>query len=253
MNTPTLSTDHAISQSKSKLSRLLFLILSLCGIVACMALISFEESLFSDHYLIHYGSRLGTVFFSLIVWFTTQAMIQNRKISGNRIFDYLHVISAPLHRYFLSDKRRSDIILIISSLFIDIFGVFIVLVSIFGTSMRPFIALLILFGLRQLFQGICALPIPDGMIWYGPGFPSLLVTYNVENDFYFSGHTSIAFLAALVSFTINPWLGAIVFVVAIMEALIVVVFRAHYTMDVFTAVLAAFVSFSLSGWILNLS
>jgi len=62
----------------------------------------------------------------------------------------------------------------------------------FGPSVRPFLGLVLLLGLRQIMQAICALPAPPNMIWHYPGFPSLLVTYNVGNDFFFSGHTAIA-------------------------------------------------------------
>ena len=57
--------------------------------------------------------------------------------------------------------------------------------------------LLILFGLRQLCQGLCALPPPEGMIWRNPGFPSLLVTYGTATDLFFSGHTAIAVYGCL--------------------------------------------------------
>jgi len=35
------------------------------------------------------------------------------------------------------------------------------------------------------------------MIWRHPGIPSLLVTYDVATDFFFSGHTAIAVLASI--------------------------------------------------------
>ena len=51
---------------------------------------------------------------------------------------------------------------------------------------------LAIFALRQAMQALTALPPPDGMIWRYPGVPSLLVTYGVASDLFFSGHTSIA-------------------------------------------------------------
>src|SRR5207249_2901381 len=78
-------------------------------------------------------------------------------------------------------------------------GIVLLTWSVFGASVRPFVGLLVLFGLRQLTQVLCALPAPVGMIWpqEGPGFPSLLVTYGVANDFFFSGHTAIAVFGAI--------------------------------------------------------
>ena len=196
---------------------------------------------------VHYGLRAGIIIFSAGCWFRTQTMLEKRKNSRDEITDMLHVISAPLNRYFQKNRRAADILLIISSAFIDAFALFIVLFSVFGPSIRPFVAMLILFGLRQIFQVICALPKPPGLIWHNPGFPSLLVTYEVENDFYFSGHTSIAILATVELFMLNPFYGAAAAAVALFEIVTVIVLRAHYTMDVFTAVLAAFCATAVAG------
>src|SRR5262249_61953755 len=69
--------------------------------------------------------------------------------------------------------------------------------AILGPTVRPFLGMLILFALRQLCQGLCALPPPPGMIWSYPGVPSLLVTYGTANDLFFSGHTAIAVYGAI--------------------------------------------------------
>ncbi len=101
--------------------------------------------------------------------------------------------------------------------------------------------------LRQLMQAICALPPPPHMIWHYPGFPSLLVTYHVANDFFFSGHTAIAVFGAIeVSRLRRNWLTVSAVLLVIFEVATVLVLRAHYTMDVFTGIVAAL-------WIANLS
>jgi membrane-associated phospholipid phosphatase len=114
--------------------------------------------------------------------------------------------------------------------------------------MRPFVALLILFAMRQICQAVCALPAPADMIWRHPGFPSLLVTYSVGNDFFFSGHTSIAVLGAIEMAHMFPWwVGVIAGIIAFLEATVVLVLRAHYTIDIFGAVVAAFCAVELAG------
>jgi membrane-associated phospholipid phosphatase len=97
-----------------------------------------------------------------------------------------------------------------------------------------------LFALRQLCQGLCALAPPPGMIWRHPGFPSLLVTYGTATDLFFSGHTAIAVFGAVeLARAGGPWLAGVGALVALVEAATVIVLRAHYTMDVFAAVVAA--------------
>jgi len=100
--------------------------------------------------------------------------------------------------------------------------------------------LLLLLGLRQVMQALCALPAPPSLLWHYPGFPSLFVTYNVANDYFFSGHTGIAVLGAVeLSKLRKPWLTALAVTVVMFEAATVLILRAHYTMDVFTGALAA--------------
>jgi PAP2 superfamily C-terminal len=100
--------------------------------------------------------------------------------------------------------------------------------------------LLILYALRQICQGLCALPPPDGMIWRRPGIPSLLVTYGTATDLFFSGHTAIAVFGCIELARIGgPILPVLGVVIAIVEASAVLVLRAHYTMDVFAAIVTA--------------
>ena len=79
------------------------------------------------------------------------------------------------------------------------------------------------------------------MIWRYPGFPSLLVTYHVANDFFFSGHTAIAVFGAIeLSRLRRNWLTAAAILLVVFEIATVLILRAHYTMDVFTGIVAAF-------------
>jgi hypothetical protein len=154
--------------------------------------------------------------------------------------DRLHELTAGANRWFAQDPFRADILLITSSAVIDLVGLFLVGRSIFGPTIRPFLGLLAVFALRQAAQATTALPPPDGMIWRYPGIPSLLVTYGVATDFFFSGHTAIAVWGGLeigrLPHKRAALLGALV---AVFEASTVIILRAHYTMDVFTGVVVA--------------
>jgi hypothetical protein len=197
--------------------------------------------------------RLLIVIAGLGLWFFTQTLIGARPLSegddiGGKMLsrtDGLFALTQPINEYL---HRRSDLadgLLIASSAVIDLLGVWLILSAIVGPTLRPFIGLMILFAMRQLMQAICVLPTPDGMIWRYPGFPSLLVTYHVANDFFFSGHTAIAVFGATQIARI-PHRGMLILGigVATFEVATVIVLRAHYTMDVYagavTALLAAF-------------
>jgi hypothetical protein len=102
--------------------------------------------------------------------------------------------------------------------------------------------------------GDCAGPAPDhagggraarsaGAIWHSPGIPSLLVTYGVANDYFFSGHTAIAVvgateLARAGGQSVNPLADCARGRHRGFRSRTVLVLRAHYTMDVFTGLIA---------------
>jgi hypothetical protein len=175
----------------------------------------------------------------LALWFWTQSLIGAR-IPTAGIGDALHNATAGLNSYFLQSPAAADALLIVSSGLIDALGFFLLGSWLFGGSIRPFLGLFLLMALRQLMQAICALPPPPNMIWHYPGFPSLLVTYHVANDFFFSGHTAIAVFAAIeLSRLRRSWLTAAAVLLVVFEVATVLILRAHYTMDVFTGVVAA--------------
>ena len=197
--------------------------------------------------------RLILVALGLAAWFWTQSLIGQRAVSGRVIGDELQVLTAPAHQYLLEHPRAANGLLIASSAFIDLFALFLLGRAIFGPTFRPFIGLLMLFALRQICQALCALPPPEEMIWRNPGFPSLVVTYGVANDLFFSGHTAIAVFGAVELARLGRrWLGVLGFGIALFEVATVLTLRAHYTMDVFTgavtALLVAGVAAKISPW-----
>jgi membrane-associated phospholipid phosphatase len=187
---------------------------------------------------------------ALAAWFATQAMIGHRVASGDGIIDLVHRWSAPWHDYFFEHPQAADLLLIASSAMIDAVGIFLILSSIFGRSLRPLLALLMLFALRQACQGLCSLPTPEGMIWRSPGVPSLLVTYGVSTDLFFSGHTGLAVLGAIeLARSGKPWLKWLGLAIAVFEAGTVLILRAHWTMDVFAGAMTAIVvSVAANSW-----
>jgi hypothetical protein len=183
----------------------------------------------------------------LALWFWTQSLIGARNAPASDIGDALHNLTAGLNSYFARDSGAANALLIVSSGLIDGLGFFLLGRWLFGGSVRPFLGLFLLMTLRQVMQAICALPTPPNMIWHYPGFPSLLVTYHVANDFFFSGHTAIAVFGAVeLSRLRRNWLTLVAVLLVIFEIATVLILRAHYTMDVFAGIVAAL-------WIARLS
>ena len=185
--------------------------------------------------------RAGLVVAGLAAWFFTQHLLGTRAYNGH-IDDGLLGLLSPVHGYLLTHAPTRNALLISSSAVIDLLGLFLLGRAILGPTIRPFLGLLILFGLRQIFQAICVLPMPEQMIWpsEGPGFPSLLVTYGVSNDLFFSGHTALAVFGAV---ELVRWGGRrlvpVGIALALFEMIAVLALRAHWTMDVYAGAITA--------------
>ena len=197
--------------------------------------------------------RTGLVIAGIALWYVTQAVLGKRapKVGYEvPLTDGIHVLTARLHHRYFTNEQAGNRLLILSSLIIDLLGLYLLITAIFGQSLRPYLGLVMVFTLRQICQMLCPLPAPSGMVWRYPGVPAILVTYGTANDLFFSGHTAIAvYGACTLTGHWGPWGLAIGLLIAIFEAVTVLILRAHYTMDVFTGIVCALWVYSLSGTI----
>lgn len=179
--------------------------------------------------------RLVVTAAALVVWFWTQSLIGSRGAPPAGIGDRIHAITAPANLYLHAHPATANALLVVSSGIIDLLGICLLAMWIVRGEARPFFALVIVLGLRQIMQASVALPTPPDAIWHSPGVPSLLVTYGVVNDYFFSGHTAIAVLGATeLARGGRRWMTALGIGIVFFEAASVLILRAHYTMDVFT-------------------
>jgi hypothetical protein len=179
--------------------------------------------------------RLAVTAAALVIWFWTQSLIGARGTPASGIGDRIHAVTAPANLYLHRHPAAANALLVVSSGIIDLLGIFLLSIWIFRGELRPFLGLVMVLGLRQIMQACVALPPPPDAIWHSPGFPSLLVTYSVANDYFFSGHTAIAVLGATELARLGrSWMTLLGAGIVLFEAASVLVLRAHYTMDVFT-------------------
>jgi hypothetical protein len=206
-----------------------------------------------------WGIRVFLILLALAGWHATQFLIGTKKGGDPRKLadasialtdtDVLLRLTAPANRFLNAHPKYANALLVISSAIIDQLGVFLLLLSIIGPSIRPFVGLLILLALRQVCQALTSLPPPVGMIWRNPGFPSIFVTYGVANDLFFSGHTAVAVYGAFELAMGSGWLAAVAIAIVLFEIGTVLVLRAHYAMDIFTGMIAALLAAGIATWI----
>jgi hypothetical protein len=195
--------------------------------------------------------RAALVVLGIIAWYWTQAVLGKRvpKVAVEvPLTDGIHVLTARIHHRYATNVAAGNRLLILSSLVIDLLGVYLIVAAIFGVSIQPYLGLVMVFALRQICQMLCPLPAPSGMIWRYPGVPAILVTYGTANDLFFSGHTAIAvYGAATLAGHWGAWGLALGLAIAVFEAVTVLVLRAHYTMDVFTGIICALWVHTIAG------
>lgn len=190
----------------------------------------------------------------IFFWHSTQQFLGRRVCvsAGNTgsptIHDEVHWSTSLLHAKLAASPKVADILLAVSSVVVDCLGLFLFGLAIFGPTFEPVIGMVLLFVLRLLAQLLCHLQPPKGIIWRSPGIPSLFVTYDVQNDLFFSGHTAFAVYAACVlhsllgnSVGISVGITLVAFQIAT-----VLILRVHYTMDVFTGVFCALYVYEVS-------
>jgi hypothetical protein len=200
------------------------------------------------------GLRIVLTIVALGIWFWTQSLIGARTAPHTGIEDGIHRATANANVYLHAHPASANALLIVSSAIIDLLAIFLLSRWIFAGSVRPFLGLVLVLGLRQIMQALVALPTPPDAIWHYPGFPSLLVTYGVSNDYFFSAHTALTVLAAteLAKFG-KKWLTVVAIGFVLFEMGTVLVLRAHYTMDVFTGLVtglyAAYLAEKWAGWL----
>ena len=194
------------------------------------------------------AARLAAVGGLIALWFYTQRLIMSRSLPPGEIGDKSHLWLGSLNAYLNRSPGAARLLLVTSSLGVDLLGLTILYRGVFGPSFRPVVGLALLLSLRQLSQYFCALPSPAGMIWRHPGVPSIFVTYGVTNDLFFSGHTGLAVYGSLTLASLGiPWLTAAVVALGCYEVFAVLALRAHWTMDVYAGLVSALLCWVVSG------
>lgn len=182
----------------------------------------------------------------MYLWHYSQKLVSKNSRTPIFFQDPIHRWTAPINTWLWTHERTSRALTGLSSLIVDFFAVYLIAESLFGRGFRVFLALFFVFFLRQICQLLLPLAIPDKMLWKDPGIPSLVVTYEVSNDFFFSGHTAIAVLAAWQMTRYNfPGVVPLALGLVAFEIAFVLATRSHYLLDVVVGIAAAFCGIEL--------
>ncbi|KAH3764975.1 hypothetical protein Pelo_3155 [Pelomyxa schiedti] len=168
------------------------------------------------------------------------------------INDKLVALTAPINAYLHSHPPVASAAQAVSSAVIDAtFLSLFVIGALCRSTVRPFLSVFVLMLLRFVAQLLATFPCPADFMWprgqmFGFNVPTLFVDYHPTNDFFFSGHVGSLVVAAIQFAMMDYWWLALFECIAVVPVMLLVVsFRVHRGIDVFTATIAAITACTL--------
>lgn len=183
--------------------------------------------------------NFGLLILLYIFWNKTQKFFSTDVEAKNLIIDRIHNLSfiKKINQFLRKNEVITKYNFILTSLLIDINVLYLVYDFLANDNHKPIFILMGGLVARQLCQFINRLPIPNNLIWKDPGVPSLFVSYNVSNDFFFSGHTLISLIAGF-EFVNSQYIILKLYGLFFMfyEISFVMVTYSHYFMDIYASI-----------------
>lgn len=181
---------------------------------------------------------LAFIIFLIFIWRVSQGLISHYKtdlVPTCGVYDALLLFFMPINEFLHSHKEASRWVILSSSLIIDMMLLYFVMYSLYKKTLRWFIGIFFVLLLRQITQIMVVLPLPPGMIWFDPGFPSIGVTYGVSNDLFMSGHIAFTTFGAFALSYIykNIYIKFFRYFLIIFEISAIASIQGHYFMDIF--------------------
>jgi hypothetical protein len=175
--------------------------------------------------------RCFILFIVYKLWFLSQNFI-NYTNNSNKFEDRTHILTSNIHKILKNNIKLTKYLFILTSLIIDILMSLIIIDYIFNNNSIEVKILIYTIIMRQINQYLVSFPSPNEILWTNPGFPSIFVTYEVTNDYYFSGHTSFAVICGM-------FLERYKYVLLgrlniILQICILIFTRSHYFPDIIT-------------------
>jgi hypothetical protein len=167
--------------------------------------------------------------------------IHKHKEKVYHLQDALFDLTSFINKWFLQDLRRRNILMICSSSLMDINVIMSLYTFLrYSETYRFAVALAIFFGLRATLVCFCKSPYPEGYNWGYPGIMALFVPYGRTADFFYSGHVGICMIIQLEHREYKRLkMAAYTIFTMCCQIFLMVVCRAHYTIDLVSGLVYA--------------
>ena len=155
--------------------------------------------------------------------------------------DQTHIATVTVNQTLIDNSTLRDVLLIISSVSLDITLLFKFGLTIFKSkTWRLYISIIGYYLVRILAQVIFQVKYPDGFGWVNPGFPSITVSYLKTNDFYYNSQVGLILLCSLDFFMDGMYIFyGISSCFIIFQCLLLIFLRGAYIIDIISGLVIA--------------
>lgn len=186
----------------------------------------------------------------IILFLLVELYLYSQKIIGSEpqipcgIRDNLEILTSGINAYLRTHPVTADWVMILYSGFGDLAVLFLLAFAWINRSVESILPLFVFVFFRQILECLVSLPLPEGLIWHYPGFPSLFSNYSIYNDFYYSAYVGINILKTMYLWKFKiKWVNVAGILIIIYEAFADLILRSHYTADIFTSTVTAIAVF----------
>ena len=161
--------------------------------------------------------------------------VWSQSYSSVSFTDYAHDAVVNFTNFLSQHRWARSFILGFDSFLIDVCAAgVIVLWMVYGVSKSLLFSIVIFYSIRTLGMSFCQWPLPKFIVFEDPGFPSLLVSYAMTNDLYFSGHTGIMTILVLETWLYyrSPAFFALALFALLYTVFTLAVLQAHFINDI---------------------
>jgi len=168
------------------------------------------------------------------------------------INDHMFNWVAPINAFLQANWGYRNALIMMASLIMDtLFSMMCLRFILYHKNVRLLTTVLVFYIVRAIIQQLYTVTMPpSGYIWGSPGIFSIVVPYFATNDFFYSGHVGICFIAFL-EFRKDGCqiLKTLAFIGLWLEAFTLLVSRAHYSVDLIAGLIFAHYFYIVVGWL----
>ncbi len=185
--------------------------------------------------------KLALTIFGVTVMFFARTNMPDNPVAGieDKVLMAFQGINDWIHQDSNAFYRRMMLFLCATQIDL-IFFTTLIYWTFYGKTGRLPVTIATFYLIRALVQALWWSPYPAGYYWDSPGFPSFVAPYGRGSDFFFSGHSGFLVLMA------NEWnkwgkkkMRNYVLMNLIYTIFVLIVYQAHYSIDIFTGVFFA--------------